>query len=83
MISLTITVPLDSLPGVEVEARYDHEYQRADVDLDTSRLSLVFEGEVEGDVDYEEAHEWDRTRPADRLVKLSKPRLDIERRYDG
>lgn len=79
MIRLTITVPVDSLPGVEVEAAYQDPYRGMDVDLDTSKLSLVFEGEVEGDVDYEEAHEWNRTRPYAHRVKLSKPRLDVER----
>jgi hypothetical protein len=77
MIDITITIPFDSLPGVEVEARYETDYHYMDVDIDTSNLALVFQGSLVSDSDYEEKHDWHRTRPAPGNVKLSKPRLKV------
>ena len=79
MIRVTITVPLDSIPGVTVETSYAHEYARPEVDMADTKLALVFQGEVESDVDFQEAHEWERTRPDQGIVKISKPRLEVER----
>lgn len=84
MIRLTITVPLDSIPGVEVEASYDHAYMSPQVDMDTSRLSLVFQGEVMEDDDYAEGYGWAHTRPNEAVaVKFGKPRLRIDRTTDA
>lgn len=83
MIRLTITVPLSSLPGVEVEASYeDYHYNKPFVDLDGVELSLVFETEVPPDFDYEDSTGGERTAPASYLdlAKMRKPRLLIEQK---
>ena len=83
MIRLTITVPLDSLPGVTVETNYEHAYACPEIDMSDTKLALVFQGEVEGDIACAPIRGPLRSRPYQGIVKLSKPRLEIERVGDG
>lgn len=77
---VTITVPLSSIPGVEIDLAYDHEYRHPDiVPPALDHLSLQFEGEVgedwsEGDYD---AGVNEAVTPRAGIHKLSKPRLVV------
>lgn len=79
---VTITVPLTSIPGVEIGLRTDYEYQSpVIVPVSLDRLSLQFEGEVEEDWtdgNGEGSVTWnDKVTPSGGNYKLSKPRLVI------
>lgn len=78
MFKFTLTVPLSSLDGVTIDWEYEAAYNYPTVAVpDTSQMSLMFEGTVYSDWDYE-ADDMEKVRPASSYTKLKNPRLLIE-----
>jgi hypothetical protein len=84
MIEVTITIPLVSIPGVEVDVRHSEEYYRPEiVGPFLDKLALEFRGEAsidypdEDDPSIPSDQQYDRATIAEGWHRLKKPRLVV------
>lgn len=84
MIDVTITIPLASIPGVEVDVREHEAYHDSTLDKPSlDKLALEFRGEASVDFpDWDNPYvpqeeQWDRITVADGWHRLKKPRLVV------